>query len=156
MGWVFEPLGKFSDTQKNEMYCRPLSKEELEELSKEQKQQYFEELADREKLFQKKQWREELRRRKEMKKRAAAMSKEELSQPADEAEDEAGRAAAVPVPMPDMALPPSFDSDNPTHRYQSLIISAIFNLFLEISNGSAQFYLLCQYLVMQSFLDKGL
>jgi hypothetical protein len=91
-----------------------------------------------------------------MKKRAAAMSKEELSQPADEAEDEAGRAAAVPVPMPDMALPPSFDSDNPTHRYQPHIFSAICNLFLEISNGSAHSYLLCQYLVMQSCLDKGL
>jgi hypothetical protein len=139
--WNF---GHILRSSTNEIYCRPLSKEELEELSKEQKQQYFEELADREKLFQKKQWREELRRRKEMKKRAAAMSKEELSQPADEAEDEAGRAAAVPVPMPDMALPPSFDSDNPTHRYQPHIFSAICNLFLEIWNGSDHSYLLCQ------------
>jgi hypothetical protein len=98
------------------VYIRPLSKEELEELSKEQKQQYAEELADRERLFQKKQWREELRRRKEMKQRAAAMSKEELAEGVDE---DGGRAAAVPVPMPDMALPPSFDSDNPTHRFLS-------------------------------------
>lgn len=97
--------------------CRPLSKEELEELDKEQRQDYMDEIADRERLFQKKQYREEMRRRKEMKKRAAQMSKEELAQPGDEADDEAGKAAAVPVPMPDMALPPSFDSDNPTHRY---------------------------------------
>lgn len=94
---------------------RPLSKEELEELSKDQKQQYFEELSDREKLFQKKQWREQVRRRKELKKQAAALSNEGLSQPADQA-DEAGTAAPVPVQMPDMALPPSFDSDDPTYR----------------------------------------
>lgn len=96
-------------------YCRPLSKEELEDLTKEQREDYMEELADRERMFQKKQYREEIRRRKEAKKRQAQMSKEELAE-AEEAEDEAGNAAAVPVPMPDMALPPSFDSDNPTHR----------------------------------------
>lgn len=99
------------------MCCfRPLSKEELEELSKEQRQQYAEELADRERLFEKKQYREQIRRRKETKKRAAAMSKEELPDAGRDADDEAGQAASVPVPMPDMALPPSFDSDNPTHR----------------------------------------
>jgi len=99
---------------------RPLAKEELDELSKEQKQQYAEELADREMLFQKKQWREELQRRKEMKRRAMAMSQEELAQAEEGMDDDGGRAAAVPVPMPDMALPPSFDSDNPTHRYRYL------------------------------------
>nr|A9SY65.1 RecName: Full=Translocase of chloroplast 108, chloroplastic; AltName: Full=108 kDa chloroplast outer envelope protein [Physcomitrium patens] len=98
---------------------RPLSKEELEDLTKEQREDYMEELADRERMFQKKQYREEIRRRKEAKKRQAQMSKEELAE-AEEAEDEAGNAAAVPVPMPDMALPPSFDSDNPTHRYRYL------------------------------------
>jgi Toc86/159 family protein import component len=87
----------------------------------------MEELADRERLFQKKQYREEMRRRREMKKRAAQMSKEELAQP-DDADDEAGKAAAVPVPMPDMALPPSFDSDNPTHRYS--LIQSLLDLLL--------------------------
>jgi hypothetical protein len=91
----------------------------LEELSKEQKQQYAEEVADRERLFQKKQWREELKRRKEMKQRASAMSKEELDHAEEGVDDDGGRAAAVPVPMPDMALPPSFDSDSPTHRFSS-------------------------------------
>ena len=33
------------------------------------------------------------------------------------AEEESGGATSVPVPMPDWALPASFDSDNPTHRY---------------------------------------
>ncbi|KAG0622832.1 hypothetical protein M758_3G127000 [Ceratodon purpureus] len=98
---------------------RPLSKEELEDLSKEQRQLYTEELADRERLFLKKQYREQIRKRREMKKRAAAMS-EEPAQPDGEADDEAGQPASVPVPMPDMALPPSFDSDNPTHRYRYL------------------------------------
>lgn len=35
-------------------------------------------------------------------------------------EEESGGAASVPVPMPDLALPASFDSDNPTHRYRYL------------------------------------
>jgi len=88
----------------------------LEELSKEQRHQYAEELADRERLFQKKQYREQIRSRKEMKKRAAAMSNEGFPQADRDLDDEAGQAASVPVPMPDIALPPSFDSDYPTHR----------------------------------------
>ncbi|KAK4375117.1 hypothetical protein RND71_005794 [Anisodus tanguticus] len=35
-------------------------------------------------------------------------------------EEETGSVASVPVPMPDLALPASFDSDNPTHRYHYL------------------------------------
>ena len=97
-------------------WFRPLYKEELAELSKEQRQQYAEELADRERLFQKKQYREQIRRRKEIKKQAAGMSKEEPARPTGDADEEAGQPASVPVPMPDMALPPSFDSDNPIHR----------------------------------------
>nr|AAS47583.1 chloroplast Toc125 [Physcomitrium patens] len=99
---------------------RPLSKQELEDLSKEQRQEYAEELADRERLFQKKQYREQIRRRRERKKQASVMSKEGPSIPGDGAEDESGQPATVAVPMPDMALPPSFDSDNPTHRYRYL------------------------------------
>lgn len=119
----------------NGLSYRPLTKEELEELSKDQKQQYFEELSDREKLFQKKQWREQVRRRKELKKQAAAMSNEGLSQPADQA-DEAGTAASVPIQMPDMALPPSFDSDDPTYRWQLQPPFAVFHLLLNMPNDS--------------------
>lgn len=97
-------------------WIRPLSREELEELTKEQRQQYAEELADREKLFQKKEYREQIKRRREMKRRAAAMPNNESPEAGRDAEEDAGQAASVPVPMPDMALPPSFDSDNPTHR----------------------------------------
>ena len=35
-------------------------------------------------------------------------------------EDESSGPASVPVPMPDSALPTSFDSDNPSHRYHFL------------------------------------
>ena len=35
-------------------------------------------------------------------------------------EDESGDAASVPVPILDLALPASFDSDNPTHRFRHL------------------------------------
>lgn len=38
----------------------------------------------------------------------------------DNGEEESSAAASVPVPMPDLSLPASFDSDNPTHRYRSL------------------------------------
>ncbi|KAJ7553036.1 hypothetical protein O6H91_06G082400 [Diphasiastrum complanatum] len=99
---------------------RRLSKEEIGELDKEQRRLYFEELEDREKLFQKKQWKEELRRRKEMKKRMATAQRADMP-PADELYDEDGaKSAAVPVALPDMALPPTFDSDNPGHRYRYL------------------------------------
>lgn len=37
-----------------------------------------------------------------------------------EEEADAGAAAPVAVPLPDMALPPSFDSDNPAYRYRFL------------------------------------
>lgn len=125
----------FGWTLTNGPSCRPLSKEELEELSKDQKQQYFEELSDREKLFQKKQWREQVRRRKELKKRASALSNEGLSQPADQA-DEAGTAASVPVQMPDMVLPPSFDSDDPTYRWQLQPPFTVFHCLLNMPNDS--------------------
>ncbi|KZV54360.1 translocase of chloroplast 159, chloroplastic-like [Dorcoceras hygrometricum] len=72
---------------------RPLKKAQLAKLSKEQRKAYFEEYDYRVKLLQKKQWKEELKRLREIKKK---------------------------VPLPDMALPPSFDGDNPSHRYRFL------------------------------------
>lgn len=38
----------------------------------------------------------------------------------EEDDQENGSPAAVPVPLPDMAMPPSFDSDNPAYRYRFL------------------------------------
>lgn len=55
-----------------------------------------------------------------MMKKMAASAQDALSDYSDEVEEESGGAASVPVPMPDLALPASFDSDNPTHRYRHL------------------------------------
>ncbi|KAI4299883.1 hypothetical protein L6164_033304 [Bauhinia variegata] len=98
---------------------KPLTKAQVETLSKAQKKAYFDELEYREKLFVRKQLKEEKKRRKMMKK----MAEEAKDLPTDNSEnveDESGGAASVPVPMPDLVLPASFDSDNPTHRYRSL------------------------------------
>uniref|UniRef100_A0A5B7B2K2 AIG1-type G domain-containing protein n=1 Tax=Davidia involucrata TaxID=16924 RepID=A0A5B7B2K2_DAVIN len=96
-----------------------LTKAQLAKLSKAQKKAYYDELEYREKLFMKKQLKEEKRRRKMMKKMAAS-AKDLPSNYSEDVEEESGGAASVPVPMPDLPLPASFDSDNPTHRYRYL------------------------------------
>ncbi|KAM1760731.1 hypothetical protein ACFX12_003576 [Malus domestica] len=98
---------------------RRLTKAQVEKLSKAQKKAYFDELEYREKLFMKKQLKEEKKRRKLMKKMAAA-SNELPSDYVENVEEDSSGAASVPIPMPDLALPASFDSDNPTHRYRYL------------------------------------
>ncbi|PRQ21917.1 putative small monomeric GTPase [Rosa chinensis] len=96
-----------------------LTKAQVEKLSKAQKKAYFDELEYREKLFMKKQLKDEKKRRKLMKKMAAA-AKDLPSDYGETVEEESASAASVPVPMPDLPLPASFDSDNPTHRYRYL------------------------------------
>ncbi|XP_027911099.1 translocase of chloroplast 120, chloroplastic-like [Vigna unguiculata] len=98
---------------------KPLTKAQVEKLSKAHRNAYFDELEYREKLLMKKQLKEEKKRRKLMKKMAEA-AKDLPSDYSENAEEEGGGAASVPVPMPDLALPASFDSDNPTHRYRYL------------------------------------
>ncbi|CAN1802705.1 Translocase of chloroplast 132, chloroplastic [Linum perenne] len=100
---------------------KSLTRNQISKLTKDQRNAYHEELEYREKLFMKKQLKEEKRRRKFMKKMAAA-AKDMPAVYRDNVEEEesGGGAASVPVPMPDLALPASFDSDNPTHRYRSL------------------------------------
>ncbi|KAM1003142.1 hypothetical protein ACFX2C_003504 [Malus domestica] len=98
---------------------RRLTKAQVEKLSKAQKKAYFDELEYREKLFMKKQLKEEKKRQKLMKKMAAA-SNELPSDYVENVEEDSSGAASVPIPMPDLALPASFDSDNPTHRYRYL------------------------------------
>ena len=97
---------------------RPLRNSQIAKLSREQKKAYLEEYDYRVKLLQKKQWREELKRMKEMKKRGGKVSEEYAF--AGEDDPENGTPAAVPVALPDMALPPSFDGDNPAYRYRFL------------------------------------
>lgn len=96
---------------------KPLSKYQLDRLSKEQRKAYFDEYDYRVKLLQKKQWMEELRRMKEMKKKGKD-GKVEYGY-GEEEEADVG-AANVAVPLPDMVLPPTFDSDNPSYRYRIL------------------------------------
>ncbi|CAN0928277.1 Translocase of chloroplast 159, chloroplastic [Linum grandiflorum] len=96
---------------------KPLRKNQLAKLSKEQTKAYLEEYDYRVKLLQKKQLKEELRRMKEIKKKGNS-NKNTAMASEDYAED--AEPAAVQVPLPDMVLPPSFDSDNPAYRYRFL------------------------------------
>ncbi|KAL6561049.1 hypothetical protein OROGR_003839 [Orobanche gracilis] len=97
-----------------------LTEAELENLSKVQRKAYYDELEYRERLFMKKQLREERKRRKLMKKLQEAARDVPVPAEYGDNHEEASSASSVPVPMPDLALPASFDSDNPTHRYRSL------------------------------------
>ncbi|XP_031745274.1 translocase of chloroplast 120, chloroplastic isoform X2 [Cucumis sativus] len=119
-----DDLDESSDSENESEYdelppFKRLTKAQVAKLSKAQKKAYFDELEYREKLFMKKQLKEEKRRRKMMKKMAAE-AKDQRSDGSENVEEDAGGAASVPVPMPDLALPASFDSDNPTHRYRYL------------------------------------
>ncbi|KAL2343187.1 hypothetical protein Fmac_004472 [Flemingia macrophylla] len=96
---------------------KPMKKAQVAKLTREQQKAYVEEYEYRVKLLQKKQWREELRRMREMKKKG---NSKVVDSGYMEDDPENGSPAAVPVPLPDMALPPSFDSDNPAYRYRFL------------------------------------
>ncbi|TXG63450.1 hypothetical protein EZV62_010444 [Acer yangbiense] len=98
---------------------KPLKRAQIAKLSKDQRKAYFEEYDYRVKLLQKKQWREELRRMKEMKKKGKVTA-EEYGDMGEDVDQENGGPAAVPVALPDMVLPPSFDGDNPAYRYRFL------------------------------------
>lgn len=99
---------------------KPLSKSQISKLSKAQKKAYFEELDYREKLFYKKQLKEERKQRK-LATKLADMAKDMPSENnMGEVEEESNGSATVPVPLPDYVLPNSFDSDNPSHRYRFL------------------------------------
>ncbi|XP_022928342.1 translocase of chloroplast 120, chloroplastic-like [Cucurbita moschata] len=119
-----DDLDESSDSENESEYdelppFKRLTNAQMAKLSKEQKNAYFDELEYREKLFMKKQLKEEKMRRKIMKKMAAE-AKRQPSDYSENVEEDSGAAASVPVPMPDLALPASFDSDNPTHRYRYL------------------------------------
>lgn len=119
-----EELDESSDSDSESEYdelppFKRLTKAQLAKLTKAQKKAYFDELEYREKLFMKKQLKEERKRRKMLRK-MAAMAKDLPNEYGENLEEESGGAASVPVPMPDLSLPASFDSDNPTHRYRYL------------------------------------
>ncbi|XP_047334613.1 translocase of chloroplast 159, chloroplastic-like isoform X2 [Impatiens glandulifera] len=96
---------------------KPLRKSQLAKLSREQRNAYFEEYDYRVKLLQKKQWKEELRRMREMKKKGKTP---ETDYGFNGEDDQDASPAPVATPLPDMALPPSFDSGSPAYRYRFL------------------------------------
>ncbi|KAK4405335.1 Translocase of chloroplast, chloroplastic [Sesamum angolense] len=121
---INDDLDECSDSEEESEYdelppFKSLTKAQLEKLSKVQRKAYYDELEYREKLFMKKQLKEERKRRKMMKQMQEAAKDLPPADYGDNGE-ETSAAASVPVPMPDLALPASFDSDNPTHRYRSL------------------------------------
>ncbi|XVF88299.1 hypothetical protein PTKIN_Ptkin19aG0038800 [Pterospermum kingtungense] len=93
---------------------RILTKAQFKKLTKSQKKAYLDELEYRETLYLKKQLKEEYLRRKESK-----LSEEKSFSGADDDADD--KESPEAVPLPDMTLPPSFDSDFPVHRYRCLV-----------------------------------
>lgn len=89
---------------------RILTKSQFKKLTNPQKNDYLDELDYRETLYLKKQLKEELRAR-----------KEKNSENENLAGDGNSNEPPEPVLLPDMAIPPSFDSDNPLHRYRCLV-----------------------------------
>ncbi|XP_010530784.1 PREDICTED: translocase of chloroplast 120, chloroplastic-like [Tarenaya hassleriana] len=119
-----DDLVESSDSEEESEYdqlppFKRLTKAQMSKLSRAQRKQYLDELEYREKLFMKKQMKEERKRRRMMKKLAAEI-KDLPNEYNENVEEESNGPASVPVPMPDLALPASFDSDNPTHRYRYL------------------------------------
>uniref|UniRef100_A0A1D1XYP3 Translocase of chloroplast 159, chloroplastic n=1 Tax=Anthurium amnicola TaxID=1678845 RepID=A0A1D1XYP3_9ARAE len=121
-------LGDLSDSDQEEEEdeydqlppFKPLRKAQVAKLTKEQRNAYFDEYDYRVKLLQKKQLKEELRRSKEMKnRRKAGWDESSFGDVADDY-DQDGAPATIPVPLPDMVLPPSFDCDSPAYRYRFL------------------------------------
>uniref|UniRef100_A0A0C9S4E5 TSA: Wollemia nobilis Ref_Wollemi_Transcript_25292_4634 transcribed RNA sequence n=1 Tax=Wollemia nobilis TaxID=56998 RepID=A0A0C9S4E5_9CONI len=122
-----EELDDSSDSEDESEYdklppFRYLNKSELNNLSKEMKDAYYSELEEREKLFMKKQLKEERKHRRFMKKKSADAQNYddtvEENPETDNIEGENLGPEPVLVEMPDMALPPSFDADNPSYRYR--------------------------------------
>ncbi|KAK6941711.1 AIG1-type guanine nucleotide-binding (G) domain [Dillenia turbinata] len=95
---------------------RILSKSQFEKLTNAQKEDYLDELEYRETLYMKKQLKEEYLRRKGKK---SSPDGSVVENEGNENQEE----VPEPVLLPDMAVPPSFDSDWPLHRYRCLVSS---------------------------------
>ena len=111
----------FSDTEEDDEYdtlppIRILTKSQFERLTDSQKKDYLNELDYRETLYLKKQLKEEAQRRRESK----ISTKMSL---ADSDNPDNNEAHPEAVMLPDMAVPLSFDSDCPVHRYRCPFMS---------------------------------
>uniref|UniRef100_A0A5B6Z0T5 AIG1-type G domain-containing protein n=1 Tax=Davidia involucrata TaxID=16924 RepID=A0A5B6Z0T5_DAVIN len=110
-----------SDTEEEDEYdqlppIRILTKSQFEKLTKSQKKDYLDELDYRESLYLKKQLKEEFCRR-----RGNKHFKDGSSAHDDNSDNQ--QEPPEPVLLPDMAVPPSFDSDCPVHRYRCIVTS---------------------------------
>lgn len=108
----------FSDTEEEDEYdqlppIRILTKSQFEKLTSMQKKDYLDELDYREILYMKKQLKEEYRRRREKK------LHKDVRLPDDDNLD--NQVPPEATQLPDMAVPPSFDSDCPVHRYRCVV-----------------------------------
>lgn len=90
---------------------RILNRAQFDKLSESERNDYLDELDYRETLYLKKQLKQEFSRRQQ---------KEDAGVPP---EDNLDNQEVPPeaVQLPDMAVPPSFDSDSPVHRYRCLV-----------------------------------
>ncbi|KAL5547741.1 hypothetical protein UlMin_002972 [Ulmus minor] len=108
-----------SDVEEEDEYdqlppIRILTKSQFERLTKSQKKEYLDELDYRETLYLKKQLKEEYRRQRENR-----LSKVESV--ASDDNNDSQQASPENVLLPDMAVPSSFDSSCPVHRYRCLL-----------------------------------
>lgn len=108
-----------SDTESVDEYdqlpeFRSLTQSQIANLEKEQRKAYFDEYTYRVKLLQKKQLKEEIKRARDIKKG----NKEGTTNYANVDDMDQEMKSPEVVPLPDMALPPAFDGDNPSYRYR--------------------------------------
>lgn len=106
-----------ADTEEDEYNQLPpirmLTKAQFQKLTPSQKKDYLDELDYRETLYMKKQLKQECIRRKE--KRSDDVTSSDIID-SQEVPPEA-------IMLPDMSVPPSFDSDSPVHRFRCLVTS---------------------------------
>ncbi|KAK4431781.1 Translocase of chloroplast, chloroplastic [Sesamum alatum] len=106
----------FSDTEDEDEYdqlppIRILTRTQFQKLTPSQRKDYLDELDYRETLYLKKQLKQEyIRRQKKDNDDVASDSHPDYSEGPPEA-----------IMLPDMAVPPSFDSDYPIHRFRCLV-----------------------------------
>ncbi|MBA0600101.1 translocase of chloroplast 159, chloroplastic [Gossypium raimondii] len=98
---------------------KSLGRSQVDKLCKEQRKPYFEENDYRVKLLQKKQWRNDVKRLMETKKKEKdGDGNDDDDDVGDNANIEEVDPTTISVPLPEMVLPPSFNGDNPTYLYR--------------------------------------
>ncbi|KAL2228799.1 translocase of chloroplast 90, chloroplastic [Sesamum indicum] len=107
----------FYDTEDEDEYdqlppIRILTRAQLQKLTPSQKKDYLDELDYRETLYLKKQLKQEYIRR----------QKKDNDAVASDGNPDYPDGPPEAIMLPDMAVPPSFDSDSPVHRFRCLVM----------------------------------